>query len=526
MTAPLVPLRRGGAASPEEREAAALLNELASPAVDSAAVDRVWRRLAARKPATRRLTWALAGALTAGIATLALLPLRNAPLPLPAQARVVLLRGTVSHEPADSRWDATAEGDALKPGEQVRSGTTAQALLNIPGIAALLLSEDSQLSVERSPRGVVVHLARGAVTAKVAHRDPGESFVVETAQARVTVVGTLFSVGTGNARATSVSVHEGAVAVTASSGESARVVAGTRWISNQPGRGTDSISPAVATLLEACLLDPNAAALRALFDATQVAQRAPAGAATPSVETAPAAVPVPPAAIVQERTHVATHHVAIAGLSPRLSAVTSQPPVPPSAAEPAADDPYGRAIELEAKGEHAEAAVAFARAAEVDPRHGEPALYELGRLERLRLHDLQKARGAFEQYRKRYPTGTFLPEVDLSILEIDGALGKTDDQLAESELFIADHPADEHVDDVRLSLAHMRRDRGECARALIQYRAITKASRLDDATYSIAYCQAQLGDRAGADQTLHAYLARFPQGAHRSDALKALGTER
>jgi TolA-binding protein len=447
------------------------------------------------------------------------------------QAQLLLLHDTASRATVQEHWIPAAEGITLGAGEPLRTEPAAQALLDIPEISALLVSPDTQLGIERSAQGVTVRLARGTVTAKVAHRKPGESFVVQTDDARVTVVGTLFSVTAGRGGGiTEVSVHEGTVAVSTPSGESERVVGGTRWSSNHPGRESDRITPAVATLLEACLANPKAEALRPLFDATQLALAAPTATSAPvaAVAFAEAGPSIDTTAPV--KPHASVHRVAIAALSPHNPTITppAQPTVtsPLPASEPVPDDPYGRAVELETKGQHAEAAVAFAHAADVDPRHAELALYELGRIERLRLHDPQKALEAFEQYRSRYPAGALLPEVDFTVVEIDGALGKASDQAAESEHFIAAHPTDEHVDDVRLSLGHVRRDQDDCVRALPLYRAITKASRLDDATYSIAYCQAKLGDRTGADQTLRSYLARFPQGTHRADALKALGEDR
>jgi TolA-binding protein len=71
-------------------------------------------------------------------------------------------------------------------------------------------------------------------------------------------------------------------------------------------------------------------------------------------------------------------------------------------------------------------------------------------------------------------------------------------------------------------LGNLLRDGDKCRDALGDYAAIGSPALLDDALYSTAYCQQRLGDLARAASTLRDYLKRFPNGAHRSDAEKAL----
>ena len=162
------------------------------------------------------------------------------------------------------------------------------------------------------------------------------------------------------------------------------------------------------------------------------------------------------------------------------------------------------------------------RAAESDPRHGDLALYALGRLAQRRLHDVKRARAAFGAYRDRYPQGPLLPEVDLAILEIEVDTHARADALADSSRFLAVHPRSERIDEVHLLRGNLLRDEGSCREALEDYATVRAAPFADEALYSTAYCQRKLGDRLGATQTLNEYLKRFPSGAHRAEAQQAL----
>jgi hypothetical protein len=115
-----------------------------------------------------------------------------------------------------------------------------------------------------------------------------------------------------------------------------------------------------------------------------------------------------------------------------------------------------------------------------------------------------------------------LPEVDLSIFEIEASLGRRTEAMAESERYLTVHRDVGRTDEVRLLRGNLLRDGGDCVGALREYSLVISPAVGDDATYAIAFCQRKLGDRVAAKTTLHDYLARYPSGAHRAEAQRAL----
>jgi outer membrane protein assembly factor BamD (BamD/ComL family) len=124
----------------------------------------------------------------------------------------------------------------------------------------------------------------------------------------------------------------------------------------------------------------------------------------------------------------------------------------------------------------------------------------------------------------QYPEGALLPEVDFAILQIEVEGDHPVEALAESARFLATHPTSDRAEKVHLLRGNLLRDSGRCGEALTEYAAI-HGSDADDAVYSTAYCQRKLGDRAGAAATLREYLRRFPAGAHRPEATRAIESE-
>jgi outer membrane protein assembly factor BamD (BamD/ComL family) len=94
--------------------------------------------------------------------------------------------------------------------------------------------------------------------------------------------------------------------------------------------------------------------------------------------------------------------------------------------------------------------------------------------------------------------------------------------LTESTRFLTNHPTSERAQAVHLLRGNLLRDADRCGEALGDYAIIRDATLADDALYSTAYCQRKLGDRAAAATTLGEYLRRFPAGAHRADAERAI----
>ena len=212
-------------------------------------------------------------------------------------------------------------------------------------------------------------------------------------------------------------------------------------------------------------------------------------------------------------------------------------PVPVAASQPASSPPpafasaggtYADGLALERSGQLQAAAEEFIQAEKNDPAHADVALYALGRLRQHRLRDPQGALEAFERYRRTYPSGPLLPEVDLAVLEVEIASGRRDQALAESVRFLASHPASERTVEVHLLRGDLLRERGDCRSALAEYRQVDVAASApfapfsEEALFETAYCERKLGVAAAARERLRQYQLRFPAGTHRDEVAKAL----
>jgi tetratricopeptide (TPR) repeat protein len=546
----------GGGETPEERAIGALLSRLPPAVPNDLAVERVWRRVASPgKEAPRRSMplWVPAATLLAFLAIFFAAPrLLKAP---PAAELALSSGGVFEARPAET-WRAAQKGDSLLEGERVRTDEKSHALFRIRGVSAVLLGEDSEVGVERIMSGTFLRLSHGTLTARVAKRRADDPFVVQTDRYAVKVVGTLFTVEVGPGDHTAVSVREGVVEVS-DGAHVYRVFAGTRWAGEAAdARQLDGTPEETKTLLEGGLLGVSSSDLQGYFAALLEKSNAPHTEARapsePREETSESGVdsvrksdrlPGPTRETPSSRPSAPTPrgepplNDAIPSSTPPGPAVevralppgsaSSQVALPePSAAisEPAppSESAFAKGRALEAKGDLEGAARAFATAADEDKSHGDLALYSLGRLAQKRLHDPKRALSAFRRYRTQYPSGALLPEVDLAILELEVEGHEQGPALEESTRFLAKHPESERVDQVHVLRGNLLRDEGRCQEAIDDYAAVRSAALADDALYSTAYCQRRLGDRARAAATLHEYLKRFPGGAHRKDAERAI----
>ncbi len=577
-------LTEGGAGTPDELAIASLLGKLPPGSPDDLQVERVWRRVTTpRVRASRpsRLGWVPALALVAAVLVVLVR------WPHPVAAEVALSSGGVFSGALAEKWRASRSGDSLAEAERIRTDATGRALLRVHAVAAVLVREDSDVGLERLQPGVVLRLSRGTLTARVSKRSADAPFVVETDHYSVKVVGTLFTVEQGPGDHTVVSVREGVVEVSDGAGRVDRVVAGQRWVSeSRDVRTPDRTPDAVKALLEAGLAGRPAADLAGPFvaalsgpaqvaadgpalapaadrPATAAARAAGSGAPpgkdgadgtaaverpeTPAKTTrggqtvvpdAPASALAPAAPALAAPSGDWMQQVAPAASVPAAAAMApavppgapasppASPSAPPALAAGAVDEgPYARGLALEAKGDYQAAARELGRASDEDAAHADIATYALGRLAQRRLHDPARARAAFNRYRERYPHGPLLPEVDVAILEIEVDTHAEAEALADSARFLATHPGSERVDEVHLLRGNLLREAGRCREALDEYARVRVAPSTDHALYSTAYCQQKLGDRLAAAATLREYLARFPAGAHRAEAQRALSDE-
>jgi TolA-binding protein len=102
------------------------------------------------------------------------------------------------------------------------------------------------------------------------------------------------------------------------------------------------------------------------------------------------------------------------------------------------------------------------------------------------------------------------------------ALGQTEAALLESTSFLARYPQSERAEEMHFMHGDLLRQRGDCAGAVVEYRAVSGGPALDDALYYWAYCRRQMGDAASAARALRDYCRRFPEGKHIAAAREAL----
>jgi outer membrane protein assembly factor BamD (BamD/ComL family) len=205
--------------------------------------------------------------------------------------------------------------------------------------------------------------------------------------------------------------------------------------------------------------------------------------------------------------------------------VIAQPKPPPAATPVYEHDLYAEAVVLERRGDHRQAAAKLEAALSSKSGPRDLELYHLALLRQRHLNDPQGALDALLSYRKGFPAGVLRQEVDLSIIETRLALGQTDQVLTESASFLSRYARSERADEIHFMRGDLLRRGGDCAGALAEYHAVSRAPMVDDAVYYSAYCLRELGETEAAARALGGYLQRFPDGKHVRAAREALGNE-
>ncbi len=188
----------------------------------------------------RRVRWRRTGLVVTGgivsIAAAAALWLRaTSPTAAPALAEVRALEHAVTLEGAPHEAGLSV-GRQLSGGDTLATGDTASVALAVAGGGTLTLSGFSELrliAASDNRRLGGARLGRGSVEVDLPEQPAGEHFSVNTPDARVTVVGTKFSVRVAegpNGPVTCVTVTHGRVRVNSASRQ-ALLEAGHRWVS-------------------------------------------------------------------------------------------------------------------------------------------------------------------------------------------------------------------------------------------------------------------------------------------------------
>ncbi len=103
-------------------------------------------------------------------------------------------------------------GDALDEGQEIRTAKGSSAVVRMEDGSRIEMSERATLTLEASRKGNTVHLDGGKVMVEAAKQKDRKHLFVDTNDALVSVVGTIFSVNHGT-KGTRVSVVEGEVRV-------------------------------------------------------------------------------------------------------------------------------------------------------------------------------------------------------------------------------------------------------------------------------------------------------------------------
>jgi hypothetical protein len=155
------------------------------------------------------LRWGIAAVLVIGVGLVAL-PLiqRISPLGGDLEATVQAAEGQV-FQINDTRSAPVASGDKLQKGERIRTAKDAHAFIRLGDGSVIEVKDRSEFYLTKNGQGTTIHLNRGAIVVEAAKQGEQHLFV-DTADSRVSVTGTIFSVNSGT-KGSRVSVIEGEV---------------------------------------------------------------------------------------------------------------------------------------------------------------------------------------------------------------------------------------------------------------------------------------------------------------------------
>jgi tetratricopeptide (TPR) repeat protein len=155
----------------------------------------------------------------------------------------------------------------------------------------------------------------------------------------------------------------------------------------------------------------------------------------------------------------------------------------------------------------------------------ENAEYEIGRVQRDRLHQPDEAIGTWKRYRMSHPNGLLRVETDVSIIETLVRAGDSGGALGEANDFLRRHTDSERRAEIARISGDLYRERGDCNHAIGAYQTALAASRTREVTeyasFQRAACLVGMGETSG-NVALEEYLHAWPQGRFSRDASRLL----
>ena len=155
----------------------------------------------------------------------------------------------------------------------------------------------------------------------------------------------------------------------------------------------------------------------------------------------------------------------------------------------------------------------------------ENAEYEIGRVQRNRLHQPAEAIATWKRYRSSHPNGLLRVETDVSIIEALVASGDSSGALSEANDFLRHHADSERRAEIARIAGDLYRERGDYSHALGAYQTALAASRTREiteyASFQRAACLIGMGQSSG-NVALEEYLHAWPQGRFSREANRLL----
>ncbi len=157
------------------------------------------------------------------------------------------------------------------------------------------------------------------------------------------------------------------------------------------------------------------------------------------------------------------------------------------------------------------------------------ALFALGALRHDALGSTRAAIEAWQDYVRRFPRGALVGEAHAALFEAFIAIERPSDGIAHVEAALPLIAAGPRRRALRLAAAELLHlDLDEARRAVEHYRLLLdgRDARGERASFLIASAYQHSGANEEARAALETYLARYPHGRYRAQALEALGSRR